>query len=138
MASFLDRMLRLWVEPLGDDAAGRFGSLYADPVRVNGTPLSVADMVARARALQGAYSDVEFDVVDELETADKIVVGFRMRGRHTGPLATPIGTVQPTGRLVENRVTDILTRTDGLITDIWMVADDLGALVQLDAVRLAT
>src|SRR5689334_938972 len=113
MASFLDRMLRLWVEPLGDDAAERFSSLYANPVRVNGTPLSVADMVARARALQGAYSDVEFDVVDELETADKIVVGFRMRGRHTGPLATPIGTIQPTGKLVENRVTDILTRTGG-------------------------
>jgi predicted ester cyclase len=137
MASFLDRLLQLWTEPLGDDAAERFGTLYADPVRVNGAPLSVADMVARARALQAAYSDVEFEVVDQLETTDKVVVGFRMRGRHTGPLATPIGTVEPTGKVVENRVTDILTRTDGRVTDIWVVADDLGALVQLDAVRLA-
>jgi len=130
MASeFLTRLLDLWVAPVGDEAA--FGAVYADPVQVNGTPLTTADMVARARALAGAYSDVEFEVVDEVETADKLVVGFRMRGRHTGPLTTPLGTVPPTGRVAETRAVDILTVRDGLVTDIWVVSDDLSTLLQL-------
>jgi hypothetical protein len=33
-------------------------------------------------------------------------------------------------------VIDILTITDGLISEIQMVADELGALVAVDAVRL--
>jgi len=45
--------------------------------------------------------------------------------------------VAPTGRVVRTRVIDVLTVRDGLITGIWMVADELGALIQLDAVRLA-
>jgi hypothetical protein len=135
MASeFLARLLDLWMAPVGDEAA--FGAVYADPVQVNGAPLTTADLVARARALAGAYSDMEFEVVDEVETADKLVVGFRMRGRHTGPLNTPLGTVAPTGRVVETRVTDILTISDGLVTDIWVVSDDLSTLVQLGALSL--
>jgi hypothetical protein len=131
---FLDRLLDLWVEPIGDEAA--FGAVYADPVQVNGATLTVAELVARARALAAAYSGVTFEVVDRVETDDKIVVGFRMRGRHTGPLATPLGTVPPTGREVETRVTDILTVAGGLVTDIWVVSDDLSTLTQLDVVRL--
>jgi hypothetical protein len=134
MASFLNRLLGLWLDPEADEAA--FRDMYADPVQVNGAPIPVADLVGRARALQGAYSDIEFEVVDQLETADRVVVGFRMRGRHTGPLATPLGTIAPTGRPVETRVTDILTLTDGLVTDIWVVSDDLSMLMQLDAVTL--
>jgi SnoaL-like polyketide cyclase len=65
------------------------------------------------------------------------VVAFFMYGRHTGPLTTPLGTVPPTGRSTTNRVTDILTLTDGRISDIWVISDDLGLLQQLDAVRLA-
>jgi hypothetical protein len=34
------------------------------------------------------------------------------------------------------RIIDILTLTDGLISNIWMVADELGALVAIDAVAL--
>jgi hypothetical protein len=34
------------------------------------------------------------------------------------------------------RVIDILTFSDGLISDISMVADELGALVAIDAVAL--
>jgi hypothetical protein len=35
------------------------------------------------------------------------------------------------------RTIDVLTVTDGLISAIWVVADDLGLLRQLDAVRPA-
>jgi hypothetical protein len=139
MSSFLDRVLQLWTQPLGDQASAEaaFRAMYADPVTVNGAQLTTADMVARARAVQATYDDILFQVLDQLETPSRVVVAFRMRGRHVGPLATPLGVVAPTGRMVENRIIDVLELTDGLVTGIWVVADELGLLLQLDAVRLA-
>jgi hypothetical protein len=37
---------------------------------------------------------------------------------------------------VETRVIDILALTGGLVSSVWMVGDELGLLMQLDAVRL--
>jgi ketosteroid isomerase-like protein len=54
-----------------------------------------------------------------------------------GTLGTTAGPVPATGRDLEIRVIDVLTIADGRITGIWMVADELGALVSVDAVRLA-
>src|SRR6266508_3333768 len=86
---------------------------------------------------EAAFPDLRMEVVHDYELPGRIVVAFFMHGRHTGPLATPLGTVPATGRAVTNRVTDILTLTDGRISDIWVISDDLGLLHQLDAVRLA-
>jgi hypothetical protein len=61
---------------------------------------------------------------------------FRLRGRQVGPLATSAGQLAPTSRQLTLRVIDILTITDGVVTDVWMVADELGALAAADAVRL--
>src|SRR5690349_2767903 len=124
MGAFVDRLMRLWTGPLADQAAAEaaFRELYTDPVRVNGTDLTVADLVVRARALQTAYADLGHELVDEVHAGDKLVIGFRMTGRHVGPLATPLGTVPPTGREMVTRVTDILTVRDGRISDIWVVS----------------
>jgi predicted ester cyclase len=136
MASFMDRVMPLSREPLGDQAEAAFRTVYADPLIVNGTRTTVADLVARAHALQTAYENLELEVLDEVQTASRVVVAFVMRGRQVGPLTTALGTVAPSGRIVETRVIDVLELTDGLITRVWMVADELGVLRQLDAVRL--
>jgi predicted ester cyclase len=136
MSELVDRLLGLWDGPLDDGAEEAFRQVYADPVTVNGVSMTAAQLVERARTVQHTYSGRTTEVVDEVVTPDRVVVGFRMRGRHTGPLETPLGTVHPTGRQVVIRVADILTVENGLITDIWMVADELGALTQLGAVRL--
>ena len=44
----------------------------------------------------------------------------------------------PTGRRIDVRIIDILTLSDGLISEIWMVADWLTALADADVVHLAT
>jgi hypothetical protein len=139
MTSLIDRLLRLWVEPLPEGAAAEaaFRELYTDPVVVNGAELSVSDLVARARSLQGAFEGFHTEVVDRVEAPGRAVVAFLMRGRHTGPLSTPLGTVAPTGRVVVIRTIDVLTVTDGLVSNIWVVSDELGLLGQLDAVTLA-
>jgi ketosteroid isomerase-like protein len=136
----VDRLLRLWSEPLADDgaAAAAFRELYTDPVTVNGAPVGAAELVVRARALQGAFDTVQRQVVDVVEHGDKVVIAFRLGGRQSGTMSTSAGPLPPTGQVVELRVIDVLTLTDGRISDIWMVADELGALVAVGAVRLTS
>jgi hypothetical protein len=119
----------------GHAAEDAFRALYTDPVRVNGALLTAADMVARARALQLVFDGPERKVVDVLDGGDKIAVA-QLRGRQIGPLKTAAGVLAPTGKDLALRVIDILTFTDGLISEIQMVADELGALVAVGAVEL--
>jgi predicted ester cyclase len=139
MTAILERLLPLWTQPVDarDDPEAAFGQVYADPVVVNGTPMSLTELAARARSLQQAFGGLGMDILDTVETPGRVVVAFVMRGRHVGPFASSLGPVAPTGRDIEVRTIDVLTVSDGLISDIWVVADDLGLLRQLDAVRLA-
>jgi ketosteroid isomerase-like protein len=135
----VERLLRLWTAGLPDDdaaAAAAFRELYTDPVTVNGTDLTAADLVARARALQGVFDPLEREVLDVVEGDGKVAVAFRMGGRQVGTLATAAGPLSPTGQDLRLRVVDVLTLTGGRISAITMVADELGALAAVGAVRL--
>jgi ketosteroid isomerase-like protein len=105
--------------------------------RASGDELTAADLLGRARALHRAFEGVRMDVVDRVETPDRVVVSFRLRGRHAGPLAIPLGTVAASGREVDVRTIDILSVQDGRITGIFVVADELGMRTQLGAAALA-
>jgi len=134
------RLMDLWSTPLpADDAAAlaAFGELYTDPVTINGTAMSLADLLTRARATQSAYGDLDREIFERVEAPGKLVVAFRMFGTHTGPLATPLGTVPATGGPVDIRVIDVLTLTDGRISEIVMVADELTNLHRLGVLALA-
>jgi predicted ester cyclase len=138
MTGLLDRLFDLWLEPVDhrDDPEAAFRELYADPVSVNGAPMPVAALVERARSLQRSFTGLKIEIVDQVQTPERLAVAFYMRGRHVGPLLTPIGTVAPTGRPVEIRTIDVLTIADGVITALWVLSDELGTLTQLDAVQL--
>jgi ketosteroid isomerase-like protein len=138
MAYDTDALLDLWTSPPDDDdaAVAAFRRLYTDPVVVNGAPLTAADLVARARGLRDTLADTEREVLELVQDGDKVVVAFRLTGRHVGPLATALGPVAPTGRTLTMRVIDVLTLEDGRIARIQMVADELGMLRQADAVAL--
>lgn len=141
MAFDVERLLRLWSDSLAVDdaaAADAFRELYTDPVTVNGTPIGVADLVDRARAVQHTFDPVRREVLSVVEEGDRVAVAFRMGGPQVGTWTTSAGPVPATGREFWLRVIDVLTLADGRITDIVMVADELGVLVALDAVRLRT
>ncbi len=138
MAFDVERLLRLWTDPLPTDdaaAAAAFGELYTDPVTVNGTPLPMSDLVARARVLQGALERPEREVLAVADAGDSVAVAFRLAGRQVGPLDTPAGRLPPTGKWIDVRIIDVLTLSDGRVTEIRMVADWLPALAAAGALR---
>jgi hypothetical protein len=137
----VEHLLRLWTDPLppdDDEAADAFRRLYADPVTVNGAPLSAADMAARARMMQAALAAPEREVLGVVESGDAVAVAFRLAGRHVGPLDTPVGRLPASGARIDLRVIDILTFTDGRISAITMVGDWLSALAAAGLVQAAT
>lgn len=132
---FVNRLMALWRGPLPEGAAAEaaFAECYADEVVVNGDTMSHADLVARARALHASFSDIRSEVLDVVEAPGRVVVAFLMHVRHTGPLATPSGTLAATGRTAAARTIDVLTVQDGRITAIAVVSDQLGLLTELGA-----
>ena len=135
----LECLLPLWTQPVDawDDTEAAFREVYADPVVVNGIELTVAELAGRPRSLQQAFDRLGMQILDNVQTTDRVVVAFLMRGRHVGPVVSPLGTVAPTWRDIEVRAIDVLTVSAGVVSAIWVVADDLGLLRQLDAVKLA-
>ena len=74
--------------------------------------------------------------LDGAQGNGKVALAFRMGGRQVGPLSTAVGPLAPTGQHLQLRVIDVLTLSDGRISAINMVADELGALAAVGAVRL--
>lgn len=138
MSFGIHALLDLWTLPPADDpeAVEAFRRLYADPVPVNGTALSAADLVERARSLRQAFDHVHREVLEVCDAGAKVAVAFRLEGRHVGPLATSAGILQPTGKWLSLRVIDVLSISDGKISAVTMVADELGALAAVDAAAL--
>jgi len=134
----VDRLMDVWLNPPVDDNAGvaAFRALYTDPVDVNGASFTAADLLARARALHRTYSDLRHELLDAVVAPGRLVVAFRMRGKHTGPLVTPLGTVAPTGADVAIRTIDVLSVVDGRIAAVCVVGDEFGTLVGIGALQL--
>ena len=133
----VDRLMTLWATPpaTDDTALAEIRALYHDPVPINGTSFTAHDLLTRVRAMQRAYGALQHTVLDRVETSDRLVLAFRLTGRHTGPLTTPLGELRTTWRSFGVRVIDILTVTDGRISAGTMVADELAQLTALGALR---
>jgi hypothetical protein len=136
----VERLLRLWTDPLPENeeaAVAAFRELYRDPVTVNGITVAAIELVGRARAMHKALERPDREVLSVVDAGASVAVAFRLAGRQVGPLQTPAGPVAPTGRWVDVQIIDVLTLTDGRISDIRMVADWLGALATVGAVHVS-
>jgi len=133
------RLMRLWATPPADDAAvlAEIRALYTDPVEINGASTAATELLARVRAMQSSYSGLRHQLLERVDAPGRLVVAFRLTGTHTGPLPTPLGVVTAAGGPVDVRVIDVLTLSEGRISKVVMVADELGLLTGLGAVTLA-
>lgn len=131
-------LLDLWARPITDAESGRdaFARWYADPVTINGAPVALSDLVRRAEDMQAAFETLDRQIESLIESGDRAVLSFSMTGRQVGPLSTSAGILAPTQLPITLRVIDLLTIRDGLITDVTMVADELGGLAAVGAVAL--
>jgi len=129
------QLFDLWLVPPAErgDAVAAFSRVYTDPVVINGTAMSVADLVVRASALHTAFTEHVIEVVDRVAAPGKLTVAFRHSARHTGLWVTPLGELPPTGRTVHGLGIDVLTLDDdGRIARIWVLADELQRILQVD------
>jgi predicted ester cyclase len=138
MAFDLDGMMDVWTDPPPSEEAAReaFARFYTDPVRINGAEVAVADLVRRARALHETFEGLGRDILHVCEAGDEVAVAFRLTGRQTGPWPTAAGDLPATGKELSLRVIDVLRLSGDRISEIWMVADELGTLAAHDLVRL--
>jgi len=129
----VDRLFRLWAEPLPDVRAARaaFAELYADPLRLNGGSISLSSLLDRAAATHAALHRTGVEVLDIVEAPGRVVVAFEMTASHVGVLQSSLGDVASTGRTVIVCTIDILAVTGGRIIDIGVVSDERGLLHQL-------
>jgi hypothetical protein len=133
-------LLRLWGDALPSsdgEAVEAFRRYYHDPVVVNGAAMTCSELVARARAVQATFASREITLLHVVETPEDVAFAFRMGGVQTGPLNTSLGVLPPTGQKIELRVIDILRLTEGRVSEIHMVADELGPLAAIGAVSWA-
>ncbi len=137
--NLVERLERLWTQPVGapDEALAAFREAYTDPVSINGADVPLVDVVDRARELQRAFADLRMELIEQVEAPERLVIAFWQRGRHVGPLETPLGEIASTGREFAIRVIDVLSLTEGRISAIQVIPDNLGLMMQLGAVRLA-
>jgi hypothetical protein len=134
----VDRALDLWSRPPAEGEAGlaAFRTVFTDPLDLNGTRVPLQLLVDRARDLHRALADLDYEIVERLDAPGRSAFAFWLSGRHVGPLRTPLGEVAPTGRRLEVLTMDIFMLTGDLVSGVWAVSDELGRLVQADAVAL--
>jgi steroid delta-isomerase-like uncharacterized protein len=101
----------------GDVAAVQ--ALLADEVDFRAAGERLAEP-AQIAGFVGAYStafpDMEFVVSEWVEQGDTAVAEGRFTGTHTGPMASPMGEVPPTGRSVDVPFTTVFSARDGKLT----------------------
>ena len=82
-------------------------------------------------AFHEAFPDLRHEIVDVVESGDKIAVELRIEGTHTGTLHTPQGDVAPTGRSVVWESVDFVTLRDGKVATWHTYFDQMAFLAQL-------
>ncbi len=84
------------------------------------------------RWLRDAFSDLHYDIQDEIVAGDKVVVRVISSGRHTGEF---IG-FSPTGKTFDPQQIHIYRIADGKIIEHWSSRDDLSQGIQLGLIPL--
>lgn len=135
----VDRMLNLRSSPPPDDAEDAlelFRDVYTDPYVVNGFEVAVVTIDNRVRLLHAALDGLQHEVVDRIDAQGRTVLVMIQRGRHTGILPSPLGELLPTERTLDRPFIEVISHSGDKLQGVWICADDLGRLIQADAVRL--
>jgi predicted ester cyclase len=98
-----------------------------DPEDVDRQQQGPAGFLATSRWLRDAFSNLHFELQENLAEGDMVMTAATMTGRHTGSF----NGIAPTGRRITHKQVHIFTIAGGQITSHRAVRDDLGLLLQL-------
>ena len=84
-----------------------------------------------AQAWAAAVPDGRVTIDRLIDGGERVVVEFTGRGTHTGPMVTPNGTIEPTGRSLELKFCDVLEFRDGRIVGQHSYLDSASMLAQM-------
>jgi hypothetical protein len=74
-----------------------------------------ADLDYPVRQYGMAFGDMHRELYNFWTVGDTVIVRLALQGTHTGPLATPFGTLPPTGNKMDAPCADIFELADGKI-----------------------
>jgi ketosteroid isomerase-like protein len=74
-----------------------------------------ADLDYPVRQYGTAFGDMHRELYDVWTVGETVIVRLALQGTHTGPLATPFGTLPPTGKKMDAPCADIFELADGKI-----------------------
>lgn len=95
------------------------------------------EMVAAMQAWVTGLPDVRGTVLSAMRDGDRMCVEIHWEGTHSGPLATPAGTLPPSGNHTSTRAVQLSTIRDGRVVDIVHYLDLMTMMVQIGAVPSA-
>jgi ketosteroid isomerase-like protein len=83
-----------------------------------------------------AFGDMHRELYDMWSVGDEtVVVRLALQGTHTGPLATPFGTIPPTGNRMDAPCADIFELEDGKIKRFDCYPEGSVILTQLGVIQ---
>lgn len=82
-----------------------------------------------------AFGDMHRELYDLWTVGDTVIVRLALQGTHTGPLATPFGTIPPTGKKMDAPCADIFELEDGKIKRFDCYPEGSVILTQLGVIQ---
>lgn len=89
-------------------------------------------IVAEAESNLGTFADVSITVDQSVVDVDRIAAQVTASGRNVGAIRMEDREIAPTGRSFEVPQFGIYRIEDGRIAEVWVLADALGLIEQLD------
>lgn len=104
-----------------------------DPVRskMRG-PQEFVDTVNHIRK---AFSDLQYELIDNVASNEKVISIVSVRGKHTGSF---FGFIPPTGNKISYQAVHVFTIYDGKTTEHKAIRDDLALMYQLGVINAST
>lgn len=97
----------------------RFVSFFSEDGYVRNVPAEMefrgSDIAMVASGMAAAFPDVHREIFSIYSMNGVVVVELAIRGTHTGGLATPAGTLQPTGKSIDVPCCDVFHIREGKV-----------------------
>lgn len=98
----------------------KFVSYFAEDGYIRNVPAEMEfrgpDIAMVAGGMAVAFPDVHREIFSTYALNGVVVVELAIRGTHTGELATPHGTLQPTGKVIDIPCCDVFHIKDGKVS----------------------